>query len=146
LARLLILAVVLAVLVGAALYFGLQRPRVVDSIAVLPLANTSSDPNADYLSEGITDGLINSLSQLPNLTVKSERSVSRYKGGDIDPQLVGRELGVGAVLVGKLVQHGDSLSINVELVDARDNNHIWGDQYTRKLTDIAGMQEMISKD
>jgi eukaryotic-like serine/threonine-protein kinase len=145
-ARLLILTVVLAVLVGAALYLGLQRPRVVDSIAVLPLANAASDPNADYLSEGITDGLINSLSQLPNLTVKSERSVSRYKGGDIDPQLVGRELGVGAVLVGKLVQHGDSLSINVELVDARDNNHIWGDQYTRKLTDIAGMQEMISKD
>ncbi len=144
--RLLILAVVLAVLVGAVLYFALQRPRVIDSIAVLPLVNAISDSNADYLSEGITDGLINSLSQLPNLTVKSERSVSRYRGHDIDPQLVGRELGVRAVLVGKLVQHGDSLSINVELVDARDNNHIWGDQYTRKLTDIAGMQEMISKD
>jgi len=83
---------------------------------------------------------------LPNLTVKSERSVSRYKGRDIDPQLVGRELGVRAVLVGNLVQHGDSLSINVELVDARNDNHIWGDQYNRKLVDIAGLQEMISKD
>ncbi len=144
--RLLILAVVLAVLVGAVLYFALQRPRVIDSIAVLPLVNAISDSNADYLSEGITDGLINSLSQLPNLTVKSERSVSRYRGHDIDPQLVGRELGVRAVLVGKLVQHGDSLSINVELVDARDNNHIWGDQYTRKLADIAGLQETISRD
>jgi len=145
--RILILTTLVAVLVGVgALYFAFWRPRVFDSIAVLPLANATSDPNAEYLSEGITDGLINSLSQLPNLTVKSERSVSRYKGRDIDPQLVGRELGVRAVLVGKLVQHGDSLSIKVELVDARDNNHIWGDQYTRKLADIAGLQETISKD
>ena len=144
--RILILAGLIAVLVGAAIYFSLQRPRAIDSIAVLPLVNAASDPNADYLSEGMTDGLINGLSQLPNLTVKSERSVSRYKGRDIDPQLVGRELGVRAVLVGKLVQHGDSLSINVELVDARDDNHIWGDQYTRKLAEIAGLQEAISKD
>jgi serine/threonine protein kinase/Flp pilus assembly protein TadD len=144
--RIFILAGLFAILVCGVLYFALQRPRVIDSIAVLPLVNAASDPNADYLSEGMTDGLINSLSQLPNLTVKSERSVSRYKGRDIDPQLVGRELGVRAVLVGKLVQHGDSLSINVELVDARDDNHIWGDQYTRKLADIAGLQETISKD
>jgi serine/threonine protein kinase/Tfp pilus assembly protein PilF len=145
--RILILTTLVAVLVGlGAIYFAFWRPRVFDSIAVLPLANATSDPNADYLSEGITDGLINSLSQLPSLIVKSERSVSRYKGRDIDPQLVGRELGVRAVLVGKLVQHGDSLSINVELIDARDDNHIWGDQYTRKLSDIAGLQETISKD
>jgi serine/threonine protein kinase/tetratricopeptide (TPR) repeat protein len=144
--RILILAGLFAVVVSGALYFTLQRPRVIDSLAVLPLVNAASDPNADYLSEGITDGLINGLSQLPNLTVKSERSVSRYRGHEIDPQLVGRELGVRAVLVGRLVQHGDSLSINVELVDTRGNNHIWGDQYTRKLADIAGLQEMISKD
>jgi eukaryotic-like serine/threonine-protein kinase len=143
--RILILVGLFAVLAGVALYFMWQRPGI-DSIAVLPLVNAASDPNADYLSEGITDGLINGLSQLPNLTVKSERSVSRYRGHDIDPQLVGRELGVRAVLVGKLAQHGDSLSINVELVDARDNNHIWGEQYTRKLADIAGLQETISKD
>jgi eukaryotic-like serine/threonine-protein kinase len=144
--RIVILAAVFAFLAGAALHFAFQRERVIDSIAVLPLTNATSDPNADYLSEGITDGLINSLSQLPNLTVKSERSVLRYRGRDIDPQLVGRELGVRAVLVGKLVQHGDSLSINVELVDAQDDNHIWGDEYTRNLADIAGMQAMISKD
>jgi eukaryotic-like serine/threonine-protein kinase len=144
--RILTVAVFLLVLVGVALFFALRRPRIIDSIAVLPLANEASNPNDDYLSEGITDGLINSLSQLPNLTVKSERSVSRYKGRNIEPQLVGRELGVRAVLVGKLVQHGDSLSINVELIDARDDNHIWGDEYTRKLADIAGMQETISKD
>jgi len=144
--RIPILAGVLAVLAGGALYLTRQKPKVIDSIAVLPLVNAASDPNTDYLTEGITDGLINGLSQLPNLTVKSERSVSRYKGRDIDPQLVGRELGVRAVLVGKLVQHGDSLSINVELVDAQDDNHIWGDQYTRKLADITGLQEAISKD
>ena len=113
---------------------------------MFPLVNATSDPNVDYLSEGITDGLINGLSQLPNLTVKSQRSVARFKGGDIDFQLVGRELGVRAVLVGKLVQHGNSLLISVELVDTRDDNHIWGDEYKRKLADLAGMQEMISKD
>ena len=95
---------VLAVLVGTAVYFAAPRERVIDSIAVLPLVSAASDPNADYLSEGITDGLINGLSQLPILTVKSERSVARYKGRDTDPELVGRELGVRAVLVGKLVQ------------------------------------------
>ncbi|HET7752137.1 MAG TPA: protein kinase [Terriglobales bacterium] len=146
LARILALAAILAILAGAVLHFSRQRSNVLDSIAVLPLANTTSDPSADYLSEGITDGLINSLSELPDLTVKSERSVSHYKGRDIDPQFVGRELGVRAVLVGKIAQHGDSLSINVELVDSRDDSHIWGDEYTRKLADIAGLQETISKD
>jgi serine/threonine protein kinase/Flp pilus assembly protein TadD len=144
--RILILAGLFAVLVGGVIYFTLHRPSLVDSIAVLPLENASSDPNTDYLSEGMTDGLINGLSQLPNLTVKSERSVSRYKGREVDPQIVGQQLGVGAVLVGKLVQHGDSVSINVELVDTRNDNHIWGDQYTRKLADVAGLQEAISKD
>ncbi len=141
-----VFAVVFVFVAGAALYFALQHATVLDSIAVLPLTNATSDAAADYLSEGITDGLINSLSQLPNLTVKSERSVSRYKGRDIDPQIVGRELGVRAVLVGKIAQHGDSLSINVELVDSHDDSHIWGDEYTRKLADIAGLQETISKD
>jgi len=144
--KIFVLAIIVAVLVGAVLYFVFPSGRVIDSIAVLPLVNVASDPNFDYLSEGITDGLINGLSQLPNLTVKSEHSVARYKGRDIDPHVVGRELGVRAVLVGKLVPHGDSISISMELVDARDDNHIWGDEYNRKMADIAGMQEMISKD
>ncbi|HKV77606.1 MAG TPA: winged helix-turn-helix domain-containing protein, partial [Candidatus Sulfotelmatobacter sp.] len=144
--KIFVLAIIVAALAGTALYFAFPQGRVIDSIAVLPLVNAASDPNSDYLSEGITDGLINGLSQLPNLTVKSERSVARYKGRDIDPRVVGRELDVRAVLVGKLVAHGDSISISVELVDARDDNHIWGDEYNRKTADIAGMQEMISKD
>jgi TolB-like protein/DNA-binding winged helix-turn-helix (wHTH) protein/Tfp pilus assembly protein PilF len=142
--KIFVLAIIVAV--GTTLYFAFPSGRVIDSIAVLPLVNAASDPNSDYLSEGITDGLINGLSQLPNLTVKSERSVARYKGRDIDPRVVGRELGVRAVLVGQLVAHGDSISIRVELVDASDDNHIWGDEYNRKTADIAGMQEMISKD
>jgi DNA-binding winged helix-turn-helix (wHTH) protein/TolB-like protein/Tfp pilus assembly protein PilF len=141
-----VLAIIFAALAGTALYFAFPREKVIDSIAVLPLVNATSDPNSDYLSEGLTDGLINGLSQLPNLTVKSERSVARYRGPDIDPKLVGRELSVRAVLVGKLVQHGDSLSISVELVDARDDSHIWGHEYNRNTADIAGMQETISKD
>jgi DNA-binding winged helix-turn-helix (wHTH) protein/TolB-like protein/Tfp pilus assembly protein PilF len=145
-AKIFVFAIVFAALAGLALYFAFPSGRVIDSIAVLPLVNVASDPNSDYLSEGITDGLINGLSQLPNLTVKSERSVARYKGPNIDPHVVGRELGVRAVLVGKLVPHGDSISIRVELVDARDDNHIWGEEYNRKMADIAGMQEMISKD
>jgi TolB-like protein/Tfp pilus assembly protein PilF len=144
--KIFVLAIIFAALAGIALYFAFPRGGVIDSIAVLPLVDAASDPNSDYLSEGITDGLINGLSQLPNLTVKSERSVARYKGRDIDPRVVGSELGVRAVLVGKLVAHGDSISIRVELVDARDDNHIWGDEYNRKTADIAGMQEMISKD
>jgi TolB-like protein/DNA-binding winged helix-turn-helix (wHTH) protein/Tfp pilus assembly protein PilF len=144
--KIFVLGIVVAVLVGTVLYFAFPRGRVIDSIAVVPLVNTASDPNSDYLSEGITDGLIDSLSQLPNLTVKSERSVARYKGRDIDPRVVGSELGVRAVLVGKLVPHRDSISISVELVDARNDNHIWGNEYDRKMADVAGIQEMISKD
>src|SRR5437899_2058313 len=87
-----VFAVVFVFVAGAALYFALQHATVLDSIAVLPLTNATSDAAADYLSEGITDGLINSLSQLPNLTVKSERSVSRFRGRDIDPRMVGARL------------------------------------------------------
>jgi TolB-like protein/Tfp pilus assembly protein PilF len=144
--KIFVLGIVVAVLVGTVLYFAFPRGIVIDSIAVVPLVNVASDPNSDYLSEGITDGLIDSLSQLPNLTVKSERSVARYKGRDIDPRVVGSELGVRAVLVGKLVPHRDSISISVELVDARNDNHIWGNEYDRKMADVAGIQEMISKD
>src|SRR5262249_42978531 len=139
-------AFIVTVLAGTIIYFAFPREKIIDSIAVLPLVNAAADPNFDYLSEGITDGLIDGLSQLPNLTVKSERSVARYKGTDIAPHVIGRELGVRAVLVGKVVAHGDSITIRVELVDARDDNHIWGDEYNRKTADIAGLQEMISKD
>ncbi len=125
---------------------GTRGGKTIDSVAVLPFANASSDPKTDYLSDGITDTLINSLSQSPTLKVMSRSSVFRYKGQTIDPQAVGRELGVLAVLTGRLVQWGDNLSISVELVDVRNNRHIWGEQYNRKLSDLLSVQEEIAQD
>ncbi len=106
----------------------------------------SGDPNSEYLSDGIAESLINSLSQLPHLKVISLSSVLRYKGREIDPQSVGRDLGVRAVLVGRLVQRGDGLSIGAELVDSRDKSHIWGEQYNRKFADVLKVQEELSRE
>src|SRR5207249_8693864 len=108
--------------------------------------NATADLNTEYLSDGITESLINKLSQLPNMKVMSRSSVCRYKGREIDAQTIGRELSVRAVLTGRVVQRDDQLSISIELVDARDNSHIWGEQYNRKLSDILVIQEAISRD
>src|SRR5438309_9229010 len=118
----------------------------IDSVAVLPFVNASGDPNAEYLSDGITESLINSLSQLPHLRVMSRDSAFMYKGKQTNAQTIGRELGVRAVLEGRVMQHGDSLSISTELVDARDNSHIWGQQYDRKLADVIALREEIAKE
>jgi len=120
--------------------------KAVDSIAVLPLVNVSADPNTEYLSDGIAESIINSLSQFPNLKVMSRNSVFRYKGREADTQAVGRELGVRSVLTGRVEQRSDGLFISVELVDAHDNRQIWGQQYNRKLADIFAVQEEISKE
>ncbi|HYM11707.1 MAG TPA: protein kinase [Bryobacterales bacterium] len=132
-------------LLGALAFFWYSRDKGVDSLAVLPFANASRDPNAEYLSDGITEAIINNLSQLPNLGVMSRSSVFRYKGRDLDPQAVGRELRVRAVLVGRVVRRGDDLSISTELVDVRNDRQIWGEQYNRKFADILAVQEEISK-
>ena len=115
-------------------------------LAVLPFVNGSADPNAEYLSDGITESLINSLSQLPHLKVMSRDSAFRYKGKDTDAETVGRELGVRAVLKGRVTQRGDNLAISAELIDATDNSHIWGQQYSRKPADIFAFQEKIAKE
>ena len=103
-------------------------------------------PNAEYLSDGITESLINSLSQLPHLKVMSRDSAFLYKGKDADARTVGSALGVRAVLEGRVMQRGDTLAISTELVDARDNSHIWGQQYSRKATDIFALQDDIAKE
>ncbi len=118
----------------------------IDSVAVLPFANSSNDPQAEYLSDGITESLINSLSQSPSLKVMSRSAVFHYKGQMPDPKAVGRDLGVRAVLTGRMVQMGDNLSISVELVDARNSRSLWGEQYNRKLSDLLTLQEEIAKD
>jgi eukaryotic-like serine/threonine-protein kinase len=130
-------AVVLVALAAVAYFFYTTGGgEAIDSVAVLPFVNVSADANTEYLSDGISDSVINSLSRLPNLKVKSLSSVLRYKGQQVDAQAVGRELNVKAVLMGRLTQQGDNLAISTELVDVRDNSHLWGKQYSRKVSDI----------
>jgi TolB-like protein len=127
-------------------YFSGLRNAPIDSIAVLPFTNQSGDENADYLSDGIPEMIIYSLSQLPNLKVTARNSAFRYKGKDTDAQTVGRELGVQAVLTGRLNQRGDSLVVSAEVVDAQSNRLLWGGQFSRKLSDILAVQEEIAKE
>lgn len=118
----------------------------IDSIAVLPLLNASGDANVEYLSDGITESIINSLSQLPNLRVVPRVAVFRYKGREVDPQKIGREMGVRAVLVGRVAQFGDGLSIQTDLIDVDKNSQLWGARYDRKLSDILAVQDEIANE
>jgi TolB-like protein/Flp pilus assembly protein TadD len=117
-----------------------------DSIAVLPFANTSGDPNSDFLSDGITESIISSLSQLSQLKVMARATVFQYKGKDVDPRKVGRDLGVRAVLMGRLIRKGDNLAISAELVNVADGTELWGQQYNRKLADVFAVQEAMAKE
>jgi len=140
-----LLLAVLALGVG---YWYLSRSgkSTIDSIAVLPFVNTDADPNVEYLSDGITESLIESVSQLPNVSVIARSSVFRFKGRETDPQAVGRELGVKAVLTGRIIQRGERLSISAELVDVGNNHRVWGGQYDRTLSDILAIQSEISRE
>jgi serine/threonine-protein kinase len=149
-----IAASVVLLAVGLALagtrYYPAQ-PRTISSLAVLPFINIGGNPGSDYLSDGVTEALINDLSQLPDVKVIAANSMSRYKVHDSqstlpDPQKVAHELGVQAILIGKIVQNGDDLSVSAELVNADDNSHIWGAQYERKLSAIFTVQADIAKD
>src|SRR5215213_3397984 len=118
----------------------------IDSLAVLPLANAGNDPNADYLSAAITESIINTLSQLPQLKVMARSTVFRYKGREVDAQEVGSDLGVRAVLMGRVQQFGDTLVIKAELVDTVEGTNLWGEQYRRKPADIFEVQEEIARE
>ncbi|HEU4386369.1 MAG TPA: protein kinase, partial [Blastocatellia bacterium] len=117
--------------------------KAIGSIAVLPFVNANAEPDAEYLAEGIPESIINNLSQLPNLKVMSRNSVFRLRGQDA--QEVGQKLGVQAVLTGTVVQRGDALTISIELVDAGDNSHLWGQQYNHRLADVFAIQEEMAK-
>src|SRR5262245_16600606 len=121
---------------------GLQQ----ESIAVLPFDNQNRDPNTDYLSDGIPESIIDSLSQLSQLKVMARSTVFQYKGKEVDPRKVGHDLGVGAVLMGRLIQQGDNLTIRTELVNVADGTELWGQQYNRKLADVFAVQEEIAKE
>jgi TolB-like protein/Flp pilus assembly protein TadD len=116
----------------------------ISSMAVLPFANVSGDANGEYLSDGITEDVIDKLSALPGLKVISRTSSFRYKKEEIEPQKIGRELGVEALIVGTIAQCGHDVRISVELVDAREDRHLWGAQYSRSLADISSVQREIA--
>ena len=126
---------------------GVSAPDTrLDSLAVLPFANASGDPDAEYLSDGITESIINTLSQLGRLRVAARSTVFRYKGQDLDLLKVGRDLNVRVVLTGRVVQRGDNLRIQAELVNAADGTQLWGQRYHRKAADIFSIEEEIAKE
>jgi len=130
---------------AAVAYFSLPN-RTIISMAVLPFINEGGSQDTEYLSDGMTESLINSLSQLLPMKVMSRNSVFRYKGHNAEPRSIGRDLGVGAVLSGRLTQRGDALTINVELIDTTDSSHIWGARYNRRMSDLLSVQEEISRE
>jgi serine/threonine protein kinase/tetratricopeptide (TPR) repeat protein len=135
---------VLLAIIGAAIYhFVPQRP--INSVAILPFSNDSGDANAEYLSDGLTESIIRSLSQLPSLKIMSRNAVFRFKGSHTDPQEIGRTLNVGAVLVGRLVKVGDRLVIKTELIDVSDGSQLWGAEYNNNPQDLLTVQEEISR-
>ena len=146
------IAIAAAVLVvGALATFGIwsylharSTEVAVESIAVIPFA--SNDPNAEWISDGLTESIINNLTQLPNLKVIARSSVFRYKGKEVDPLAVGRELGVRAVLTGRMLQRHDTMVISAELIDVRDNKQLWGEKYQRKLADMLAVQREIARE
>src|SRR2546425_11960789 len=118
----------------------------IDSIAVLPLVNTGGDPNTEYLSDGISEALINSLTELQQLKVIARTTAFRYKGKEIDPQAVGRQLNVRAVLTGRVRQTGEMLNIQVDLVDATTGAQLWGQEYDRKFSDLVTVKQDIARE
>ena len=138
------LVFVIAAIAAAAFHFGSSSRATINSVVVLPFSNASSDPSMEYLSDGITEGIIDRLSGLPNLKVISRTSAFHYKQRDVEPQKVAKDLGVDAVVTGRVVQHGDDLSVSAELVDARQDKQLWGEQYSRKLANIVSVQQEIA--
>jgi serine/threonine protein kinase/Tfp pilus assembly protein PilF len=143
----LLVALLLAGVAAIIYYFSSARgdKAAITSVAVLPFVNASNDPNTEYLSDGISESLINALSQLPRLRVMARTTVFRYKGREADPQQVGRELGVQAILTGKVLQRGDTLIVQAELVNVSDGTQLWGEKYSQKLSDIFVIQEAIAR-
>jgi len=144
---------VLILIAAAAAVFGIRSywhasntEVAVESIAVIPFENQNKDPGAEWISDGLTESIINNLTQLPNLKVIARSSVFRYKGRQTDPIAVGKELGVRAVLTGRLMQRGETMLISAELIDIRDNKQLWGEQYETRLADMLSVQREIARE
>ncbi|PYV78791.1 MAG: hypothetical protein DMG93_21845, partial [Acidobacteria bacterium] len=118
----------------------------IHSIAVLPFINSSADPNVEYVADGVTDGVISSLSRVPELKVMARSTVFTYKGHEVNAQKAGKELNVDTVLIGKISQRGEVISIQTDLVNVADGSELWGDQYNRNLADLLTVQGDIAKE
>jgi TolB-like protein/DNA-binding winged helix-turn-helix (wHTH) protein/Flp pilus assembly protein TadD len=135
----------LALAAAGAFYFS-ARPPAIRSVAVLPFVNEGGNEDVEYLSDGVAESLINSLSQLPDLKVIARSSSFRYRGRGADAHEAARALGVEAVLTGRVFQRGEDILISVEVVDARDNTQVWGERYQRRLADLVTLQQEIARD
>jgi serine/threonine-protein kinase len=148
--KLVLVIAILVLIVGAvglSLYLrGGTTQAAIESIAVMPFVNERSNADVEYLADGMTETLIGSLSQLPNLSVKARSTVFRYKGKTTDAKTIGKELNVQAILNGRVVQRGDQLTLSLELVDVATENAIWSQQYNRKQTDLVTLQGEIARD
>src|SRR5688572_27039025 len=127
-------------------YLSAKSTSAIESIAVLPFVNASGDKETEFLSDGISETLINNFTRIPTLRVTARSTAFRYKGKDIEPQQIGSELGVDSVLTGKLLQRGDTLTIQVDLIKTSDGVQIWGDRYEGKTADIVSIQQRIASD
>ncbi|NNE66471.1 MAG: protein kinase [Pyrinomonadaceae bacterium] len=146
-----VLAVAAAVLIVSAIGYLAWKYIVppngqIESLAVMPFVYESGNEEIEYLADGMTENLISSLAKIPNLSVKARSSVFRYKGKQIDPRSVGKELNVQAVLMGRVVQRGNDLTLNLELVDARSENVVWTERFVRKLDNLVALQTEIAGD
>jgi serine/threonine protein kinase/tetratricopeptide (TPR) repeat protein len=141
-------AIALFVVVAAGIWFWRARAGApqIGSIAVLPFVNSSGNPDAEFLGDGLTESLIASLAHVPDLKVKSRDSVFRYKGKDADPQKIGKDLAVDALLTGRVAQRGDTIQVSADLTNVADNTEIWGGQYERKASGIISLQQQIAGD
>jgi eukaryotic-like serine/threonine-protein kinase len=152
LARIAFISLAALILAGAlaAFYFfrggGRSASAKIQSIAVLPFVNDTGDAKNEYLSDGLTESLIGTLSQLPDMKVMARSTVFRYKGGEQDPQKIGQSLQVGALLMGRVTQSGDSYRVTADLVNAADGSEVWGSSYERKSADITQVQSDITRD
>ena len=141
-------AVLMVAAVATTVYMlhGRSGTKKIDSVAVLPFVNATSDPNNEYLSDGLTESLISTLSQLPDLKVMARSTVFRFKANQEDPHKIGQQLQVAAVLMGRITQHGDEVGVQADLVDTSDGAELWGSHYVRKAADITQVQSDITRD
>ena len=139
----------IALLVAAVVVYSsyhLRGKAEIDSLAVLPMTTSDSRQDLQFVGDGITDSLIDRLSQIPGLKVMSRSSIFHYRNPDVDPQAIGRELKVKAVLTGRVVQRGNDVFLSIELVNVADNSHLWGGEYTRRISEILTLQEELVHD